>query len=185
MLCYLMRHGKDDDTLRGGWSDQPLTEEGLTEVRAFAEETRWDELRIQRICTSDLCRAVQTADPIARKLKLLIEPRPGFREVNNGDLAGMRNDLALERYPGLFWNTLGWEQQYPGGESPKEFYERVAWEWASFRQEILETGENVLLVTHSGVIQVILSIMNRQTYSNRVKYPPIGHCQMVCIEITK
>lgn len=27
MTCYLLRHGKDDDTLRGGWSDAPLTAE--------------------------------------------------------------------------------------------------------------------------------------------------------------
>ena len=25
MICYLVRHGKDDDSVRGGWSDYSLT----------------------------------------------------------------------------------------------------------------------------------------------------------------
>lgn len=29
MICYLVRHGQDDETVRGGWSDHPLTEAGI------------------------------------------------------------------------------------------------------------------------------------------------------------
>ena len=36
MVCYLVRHGKDDDTVRGGWSQQPLTAEGKIQADRMA-----------------------------------------------------------------------------------------------------------------------------------------------------
>lgn len=123
MICYLVRHGKDDDTLRGGWSQQPLTDEGEVQAAEMADFVQKSGLGIQQIYSSDLLRAMQTAQIVADSLRLPIAPKPEFREANNGNLAGMKNELAAEQYPGLYWNTLAWEQQYPGGESPKEFYE--------------------------------------------------------------
>ena len=123
MICYLVRHGKDDDTLRGGWSQQPLTDEGEVQAAELADFVQKSGLGIQQIYSSDLLRAMQTAQIVADSLRLPIAPKPEFREANNGNLAGMKNELPVEQYLGLYWNTLAWEQQYPGGESPKEFYE--------------------------------------------------------------
>lgn len=183
MICYLMRHGKDDETLRGGWSDAPLTDLGMEQAKAAAEEFVRKQGRIGRILSSDLPRAVQTAECVAQKLGLPVELRPEFREVNNGVLAGMKNDLAQEQYPGLFWNQLDWEERYPDGESPKAFCERITSGWEQLRTEISASGENVLLVTHGGVIHVILRIAAGEHYSNREKQPKIGHCQVIEIEI--
>ena len=36
MTCYLVRHGKDDDTVRGGWSEQPLSDEGKAQAAVDA-----------------------------------------------------------------------------------------------------------------------------------------------------
>ena len=38
MYIYLIRHGKDDETVRGGWSNSPLTEEGILQVHRLADE---------------------------------------------------------------------------------------------------------------------------------------------------
>lgn len=106
MICYLMRHGKDDETLRGGWSDAPLTDLGMEQAKAAAEEIVRKQGRIGRILSSDLPRAVQTAECVAQKLGLPVELRPEFREVNNGVLAGMKNDLARSGIPacsGISW----------------------------------------------------------------------------------
>ncbi len=48
-----------------------------------------------------------------------------LREMNNGDLAGMLNDEALERYPGLFFSSLKMNEPYPNGESPNDFFMRI------------------------------------------------------------
>lgn len=183
MVCYLMRHGKDDETVRGGWSDAPLTDIGTEQAKVAAEGISRKQCRINRILSSDLPRAVQTARCVAEKLGLPMELRPEFREVNNGVLAGMKNELALVRYPGLFWNQLDWEERYPGGESPKEFVDRVASGWERLRNEIMASGENALLVTHGGVIHVIMSLEKGEVYSNRNKHPKIDYCQIVEMEI--
>jgi len=181
MVCYLIRHGKDDETVRGGWSQQPLTEEGIQQAEILGDyiASNRGALEIKQIYSSDLPRTMQTAQRIADRLDLPIIPVPEFREVNNGDLAGMKNDLALERYPGLFWNLLEWEQCYPGGESPKHFYERIRTAWEAFSQMILSRNENVLLVTHGGVIHVIRSILEGRPYSNKQKQRRVDHAEMI------
>ena len=182
MICYLIRHGKDDDTVRGGWSGQPLIEEGKAQAYELASFIQRSDLGIQYIYSSDLLRAIQTAQSVADKLHLPIIQMPEFREVNNGDLAGMGNELASKMYPGLYWNTLGWEQRYPGGESPKEFYERIRTAWDAFQKMVLEQNENVLLVTHGGVINVILSIVNGEKYSNKTTMRKIQNAELIALE---
>ena len=183
MICYLVRHGKDDDTVRGGWSGQPLTDEGKAQADELASFVQRSDLGIKHIYSSDLLRAIQTAQSVADKLHLPIIPMPEFREVNNGDLAGMDNELASKIYPGLYWNTLEWEQRYPGGESPREFSERICAAWDGFQKMVLEQNENVMLVTHSGVINVILSIVNRKPYSNKVLLRRIRNAEVIALEL--
>ena len=181
MILYLIRHGQDDSTVRGGWSNSPLTEEGVRQAQALSEEIllRKDELNISRILSSDLPRALQTAQPAAEALNLPVEPMPQLREVNNGELAGMKNDLALIRYPGLFWNTLGWEERYPGGESPKEFMERIRRAWKQLASELVQENKNALLFTHSGVIHVIRHQIRGTAYSNREKQISVPHTRLI------
>ncbi len=182
MICYLIRHGKDDDTVRGGWSQQPLTDEGKAQADELASFVQISDLEVKHIYSSDLLRAMQTAQSVSDKLHLPIIPMQEFREVNNGGLAGMKNDLASKMYPGLYWNTLGWEQRYPGGESPMDFYERVSTAWDAFQKMVLEQNENVLLVTHSGVINVILSIVNGEKYSNKTSMRKIRNTELITLE---
>ncbi len=182
MICYLVRHGKDDDTVRGGWSQQPLTDEGKVQAAELAAFVQKSGLGIQQIYSSDLLRARQTAQIVADSLHLPIVPKMEFREVNNGDLAGMKNELAAEQYPGLYWNTLSWEQRYPGGESPKEFYDRIRWAWEVFQKDILVRKKNVMLVTHGGVMHVILSIVKGEIYSNQASPRKIRNAELIALK---
>ena len=182
MICYLVRHGKDDGTVRGGWSQQPLTNEGKAQADELASFVQGSDLAIKHIYSSDLLRAMQTAQSVSDKLHLPIVPMPEFREVNNGDLAGIKNELANKMYPGLYWNTLDWEQRYPGGESPREFYERISTAWDAFQKMALNRNENVLLVTHGGVINVILSIVNGEKYSNETIMRKIRNVELIALE---
>lgn len=182
MICCLVRHGKDDDTVRGGWSQQPLTDEGEVQAAELADFVQKSGLGIQQLYSSDLLRAMQTAQIVADSLRLPIAPKPEFREVNNGNLAGIKNELAAEQYPGLYWNTLAWEQQYPGGESPKEFYERIRCAWDVLQKDILERNENVMLVTHGGVMHVILSIVKGEIYSNQASPRKIRNAELIALK---
>ena len=94
---YLLRHGPAgshgewmaDDDLR------PLTEKGREAIRAVAEQLAHADVRVDRILTSPLTRALETAEIVAQRLgaaKLVdIDARisPGF---DSEDLAGILSD---------------------------------------------------------------------------------------------
>lgn len=175
MKIYITRHAQDDDSVRGGWSENSLTDLGVLESNSLADELSKNQnsYDIGKIYSSDLLRARQTAEIISDKLSVGVEYISGFREVNNGDLAGMDNILADEKYPHFYWRKLDWNKHYPNGESPKEFYERVSNTWAKFIKEVSSFNQNVLLVTHGGVINIIKCIISKTEYSNENKYPGI------------
>lgn len=184
MICYLIRHGMDDDSVRGGWSDSPLLPEGIRQIESLAESLRADQkLNISFIYTSDLLRARQTADILSHTLNLPVVSLPEFREVNNGILAGMKNDQAAMLFPGLYWNQLEWDEAYPGGESPAVFYERISVAWQKLKTQIRRLDSNVVLVTHGGVINVIRCIENGIKWSNKIKYPSVNHGGVIPISI--
>lgn len=136
-----------------------------------------NEYKIQKIISSDLSRARQTADIINSELELPIEYTEKLREMNNGELAGMLNRDAEKLYPGLYANTLEMDEKYPNGESPIEFYNRIA---KNFREIIDENKNlnNIMLVTHSGVINIIYHIVKKQEWSNKKKNFKISYASL-------
>lgn len=182
MTIYLVRHGADDNTKRGGWSNQPLTEKGLKQSEELARKLKYGNCNAEIIYSSDLLRARQTAEILAQHLNLEVEYNAEFREVNNGDLAGMDNELADKLYPNLYWRKLEWEQHYPNGESPKEFYERIKSAWEKL---IKSNHKNVILVSHGGVINVIMHLVNCAEYSNMNITYKVGTADFLKIEINR
>lgn len=180
-MIFLIRHGADDDTRLGGWSDAGLSPFGIRQVRQASEKIVQDECCINHIFSSDLVRAKETAEIIAERLKLDVTFVKEFRETNNGDLAGMLKDKARTEYPGLYWSSLKWDQPYPNGESPKLFYERVKAAWESFKKDAGSLDGNVLLVTHGGVIDVILCLENGKMYTNHHSTYPVRNAEIVRI----
>lgn len=187
MICYLARHGKDDDTVRGGWSMSPLVEAGVSQANRLAEEIdiRNDKLQIKKIFASDLPRARQTAQIVADKIGLEVTLLPEFRETNNGVFAGMKHEIANEKHPGFFWNTLEWDECYPEGESPKIFYERIYEAWEEFSKTIAKENENVLLISHSGVMHAINCIVNGEKFTNKEKHRRFEFCTLLPMKFEK
>lgn len=171
MVIYVVRHGKDDDNYRGGWSDLGLVEEGVNQSRILAEYLykNKENYNINTLISSDLRRAVETINEISLKLNIPAKFRSEWRENNNGILAGMLNTEALQKYPGLFFNTLQMDERYPGGESPIEFYNRIKNAYQTLCNEMNngKIGPNVMLVTHGGVINIIYHIINGLKWSNK------------------
>lgn len=174
-----MRHGADDEYRLGGWSDAKLSNVGIEQVKHAMEQIT--QFNICHIFSSDLPRAMETAEIIAARLDLNITFLKEFRETNNGDLAGMLKEKAKAEYPGLYWSALNWEQPYPHGESPRQFYERVKTAWITFKKNAEDLNGNVLLVTHGGVIDVILCYENGKIYTNKHQTYRLGNAEIVCV----
>lgn len=170
MRIFLVRHGKDDGNYRGGWSLVPLTEEGINQVKKLAEflNTQKDYYNIEKIISSDLEGARQTTNIINEKLNVNVEFTERLREMNNGKIAGMLNKDVEKIYPGLYYNTLRIDERYPGGESPIEFHDRIIKDFKNIVKEN-KNHNNIMIVTHSGVINIIYRYINNMEWSNKIK----------------
>ena len=163
----MIRHGQAEDDKVGGWSDNNLTDYGVSEVKRMCDFLPKD---FDLIISSDLPRAMQTADIISDVTGISVIYEPGFRETNNGDLRNMSKAEFLENYSHYIYSNLKMDERYPNGESPKEFFGRVE---GAFKNMVFKyQGKKVLLVTHGGVITALLCLKNGWKYSNLLKITP-------------
>ena len=180
MRMIFVRHGKDDDRYRGGWSDLDLLPEGVEQAKQLAKYLRANHqnVTITQIISSDLTRTMTTANMIASELDVPIQKEAQIREMNNGDLAGMLNEEALIRYPGLFFSSLEMDEPYPNGESPNAFYARIKTWFEQFLSEFRDQDGNVLVITHGGVINIIYHIVKGMEWSNKGCSFQASHCSI-------
>ena len=164
---HLVRHGQDDRDKLGGWSDNHLTEFGVEQVQQLSKQLDTD---YDMLVASDLARARESASIIGSVLGKEFIYDEAFRETNNGDLRNLTVSEFRERYPGLYFSSLKMDECYPNGESPDLFNKRVS---KAFVQ-LLENNRNrkILLVTHGGVITVILCLVHGFRFSNQLKISP-------------
>lgn len=180
MKIIFVRHGKDDDRYRGGWSNLDLIPEGREQAQKLAKHLNENKAgyNISCIISSDLPRTMTTANIVSDKLELPVLKEARIRETNNGDLAGMLNDEALIKYPGLFFSSLKMNEPYPNGESPNEFYIRIKTWFENFIVGHQNLNSNILVVTHSGVINIIYHIVRNVEWSNKGQPFKVSNCSI-------
>jgi len=151
---YLARHGESDWNVERRWqghADRPLTERG----RAQAEElaARLARIELDAVYASDLRRAWETAEAVARSQDLEVVRMSELREVNVGSWSGLTGDECATRFPEAFerWRAggAGWDD----GESYDEMGERVV---AAIRRLAAEHPHGrILVVSHGGPIRAV------------------------------
>ncbi len=187
MKIIFVRHGKDDDRYRGGWSGLDLIPEGIEQAKKLAKYLKENnhEYNIKKIISSDLTRTMTTANFIADELQLPVKKDSNLMETNNGDLAGMLNEEALKRYPGLFFNSLQMDEKYPNGESPNDFFNRINKWFDDFCDAYKSSNENILVVTHAGVIKIIYHLVNKIPWNNKEKIFKCSNCSIHVLNLDK
>ena len=170
MNIYFVRHGDDDEKYRGGWSELPLIQVGIDKANKLGKyfKKNLNKYNFEKIISSDLTRTKMTAEIINTYLDLPLTMDSRLRENNNGELAGMLNSEAIKKYPNCFFGSLEYDERFPGGESPHEFFDRVKKTLIDIIAENRET-ENLMLVTHAGVIAIIYHIVNNMEWTNKEK----------------
>jgi len=149
---YLVRHGESEANAAGryaGQTDSPLTERGREQARAVAEALR--DVHLDRVISSDLSRARDTAEEIAREHGLAVEVLAELREIDVGEAAGRTIEDTRQRFdwgPGRF-------VQWPDGESLEQVRDRVV--PATQRIVAQSSGKTVCIVGHGGVARVLVS----------------------------
>ena len=180
MKLIFVRHGKDDDRYRGGWSSLDLIPEGVEQAKQLAKHLKDNNhtYQIAHIISSDLTRTLTTANIVSSELGLPIQKECQIRETNNGDLAGMLNDAALKQYPGLFFNSLEMDEAYPNGESPNDFYLRVQKWFLGCVSRYRNVKGNILVVTHGGVTNVVYHLVKDIEWSNKGHVFKASNCSV-------
>lgn len=180
MNLLFVRHGKDSDQHRGGWSQLDLLPEGKREAKTLADYLvqHKEDYHFTKMITSDLKRAETTATILVEALQLPLEKESSLRETNNGDLAGMLNSEADQKFPRLYFRSLAMDEHYPNGESPREFYQRIKTWFQRFLQENNNSDETQIVVTHGGVINIIYHLVNQIEWTNKSNLFHVKHCSI-------
>jgi phosphoserine phosphatase len=152
----LIRHGETDWNVIGryqGQADPPLNEKGVAQAEKLAEKlVRYPP---DRLVSSPLKRAAQTASILAKSLTLPVDFDPRLMEIHQGDWQTRFRSEIEAAYPDLFeqWETDPWLVTPPGGEHLSQVKTRVL----SAVDEIVARypGELVGLVTHRIPIALI------------------------------
>jgi broad specificity phosphatase PhoE len=150
---YLVRHGQSAGNAAGrfgGHSPTPLSELGKTQAAATARSLAAENIRV--IYSSDLLRAVQTAEPLAKILNLKINATKIFRERHVGVLEGLTFDEARQKFPGDFHALVNRDLNHviAKGESYLQLLARTT----DFLHEIIKShqGKSIAVFSHTGTI---------------------------------
>ena len=153
----LIRHaesGWNADARWQGHADPPLSSRGRQQAKDLALELR-DE-RLDLLLSSDLARALETAEQIGAVHGLALEPDARLRELDIGRWAGLRRSEieALDPQTLTRFSAGDPDARPGGGETRREIRRRV-------RIAMLEIaasfpGQRIAVVTHLGVIRALL-----------------------------
>jgi probable phosphoglycerate mutase len=159
MLLYCVRHGESAYNAEGriqGQSDVPLSEMGHRQSQAVAAALAG--LPVEAIYASPLRRAMQTAEPVAERLKLPIRTDPRLMEIHAGAFQHKLRSELDELYPQQFarWRSGDPDFAIPGGESRRDLMHRGR----EVFQEIGRAGHGqVVVVSHGGLLAAAMKAL--------------------------
>lgn len=154
-IILLVRHGQSEGNILGvftGHSGYPLSDLGHRQAEMTAEYIR-KNYNIDAVYCSDLPRAFQTAEHIAKPFALPVVTDCSFREIN----AGQWENERFVDLPALFpedyavWMKDLIHARCTGGESVAEVAERTT--NALEKLSAINSGKCVVVVAHATTIR--------------------------------
>lgn len=177
----LIRHATTD--LAGklcGHIDPPLNSIGHSQAADLASKLR--DFNTNRIYSSDLLRSIQTAEQFATPRGLAVLRWPDLREISFGAWEGFRwadiqaqSSFAMPAFESSF-------EHAPGGERFDHFCLRVTAALKEIAND-QHSSEQVIVVTHLGVIRVALTMLARlDTALDTLRLA--DYCSAYCFAVT-
>lgn len=158
---YLVRHGQSQWNVRrltqGQTAHPPLTDLGRSQSAAAAELIAADLARLglaaDRLVSSDLIRATETAAVIGRRLQLPVDSDPRLREQHLGELEGRTYEETWAAAETFDWSDP--TRPIVGGESLMDVYDRMA----AVLDDVHPTSVSIL-VSHGDAIRAAVAYIN-------------------------
>ncbi len=153
----LVRHGetelKSSERL-WGHTDVKLDALGLKQAERLRD--RLAEEKIDTIYSSNLQRALVTAEIIAARHQLAVVLCAELREIDFGHLEGLTFDEINQLYP-EFYKSMGERRpniKFPSGESVYQLNNRVSQFLGRLKKHTPE--QTILIVAHFGLLRLLL-----------------------------
>ena len=145
MTIYIVRLGQTEENLQRilqGHMPGTLTEKGKEQVRKAAELLSREGIKFTRLVSSDLKRAMDSAQIISDKLNLPIIPMEILRESDWGKFTGMSIAEATDKY------RIDGKWVFPEGttETEEGIYERANKALVELQKQFAD--ETIIVVTH-------------------------------------
>ncbi|GAG02102.1 unnamed protein product, partial [marine sediment metagenome] len=158
---YIIRHGLTESNKKkiyAGCDDECLCEEGI--INLFEIGRKLKEFNIERIFSSSIRRAIQTAEVINSFLNKKIEIEKNLKEMKMGPWEGLSENEVAESFPSEWkiWNSKPSELKIDGRETLEELQIR-ALNGTSRISEDLDILR-ILVVTHVAIIRVLMIYYN-------------------------
>lgn len=154
MNIYLIRHGQKKENDKNHDALE-LTETGLIQADLLGK--RMAKYNIERIYSSQMIRAIQTAEQINKYIQTEIVIRPDLREIHMGACNHLGWKHLEDNYPDFIREYRLREKDLPyppDGECGEDAWKRAL----PVLTEIAGTGlQNVAVVTHGGLIRAFIS----------------------------
>jgi 2,3-bisphosphoglycerate-dependent phosphoglycerate mutase len=150
-----LRHGESVGNLEKrfqGHADFPLTETGRAQAHALAARWQIEHRTFDRVLSSPLARARETAEIICAALDAPLELDPEWMEVDNGLLAGMNDEEADQTMPRPLFITP-YTHTGKTGESRWELFLRAG---RNIQKLLDNPAGNTLVVAHGGILNMTM-----------------------------
>jgi probable phosphoglycerate mutase len=156
-IVCIARHGETDWNVAGilqGWLDVRINDQGRRQ--AYELVAALGQAKFSLVCSSPLTRSLETAEIIARSLRL---PPPvcidGLKERNFGAIQGVPKAELAELNPVLLQQIMRRNPaaDFEQGETMDEFADRVLAGLHFVGRHY--SGERILVITHGWVMDVI------------------------------
>lgn len=156
MKIYFIRHGQtswNQKQLFQGWEDIPLDENGRLQAQQLG--AFFKPISLKAIYSSDLIRAVETAQAISSIKNIPLIKIAELKEINVGDWCGLTWQEIQAKYPDHLSQT-DFHIPIPNGESFQEVLDRSL-NWLKTLK--YQKTDAIAIVTHGGVIRLLLCIL--------------------------
>jgi broad specificity phosphatase PhoE len=161
MKWYIIRHADREKgefynpTLRH--QDGPISKKG--HIMAQRLVSYFSDRLIDKVYVSEYRRTQQTIKYVAEEKNIspIIDGR--LNEIDNGVIEGLSDQELKQKYPNI-WQAFmdrNHDFQFPEGESGVDVLKRVE----SFFKEKQKSYENLILVSHDGLIRLLLCYILR------------------------
>lgn len=153
----IVRHGQSQGNAEGrfgGHTDTPLSILGRKQAEATAKALAAE--RLSAIYTSDLHRAIETAQPLANLARAPLVTTESLRERSVGVMEGLTFAEAAAQHPEQYQALLrrDFEHVLLGGESYRQMLDRAATKLDETIQK--HRGGRIVLFTHTGTICILI-----------------------------